>query len=358
MVSDVLFLKHTLPAQYYMKYFHKILLLVLLFSFYSCKQSEKEVSKNISAVSDDPLPSWNEGEVKSAIIEYVTRVTDSSNNEFIPVEDRIATFDNDGNLWSEQPYYYQLAFAMDRIREMAAENPGWSNEQPFKAAIDGDMQTVLSSGTHGLLELVMVSHAGMTAAEFDGIVEDWIDTARHPRFDQPYNNLIYQPMLELLDYLRANEFKTYIVSGGGVEFMRVWAPEAYGIPADQIVGSTIKTVFEYSNDEAVIRRLPEIDFIDDKEGKPIGINKFIGKKPVFASGNSDGDLQMLQYTASNNHLSFLLYLHHTDSEREWAYDRDSHIGRLDKGLDEAKERGWTVIDMKRDWKVIYPFQMD
>ena len=220
------------------------------------------------------------------------------------------------------------------------------------------MKTLTSFGEHGLLELVMASHSGMTTEEFEQIVTDWLATAKHPRFDKPYNELVYQPMLELLDYLRANDFKTFIVSGGGIEFMRPWVNEVYGIPTDQVVGSSIATEFDYNNGNPVIRRLPKLDFIDDKEGKPIGINKYIGKKPVFASGNSDGDLQMLQYTDSNSYPSFQLYLHHTDSVREWAYDRDSHIGKLDKGLDEANEKGWTIIDMKNDWKVIYPFQLN
>ena len=342
------------------RFFSKLLLFLIVLNLYSCRQmvEDQPEATDVSNISVDPLPSWNEGEVKAAIFEYVTRVTDSNSPDFIPQIDRIATFDNDGNLWSEQPYYYQLAFAKDRIKALATDHPEWSTVQPFKAVLEDDMEAVLSTGTHGLLELVMASHAGMTADEFDSIVANWLASTKHPRFNRPYQNLVYQPMLELLDYLRANEFKTFIVSGGGVEFMRVWAPEAYGIPEDQIIGSSIKTVFEYSDGEAVIRRLPELDFIDDKEGKPIGIHKFIGKKPIFASGNSDGDLQMLQYTASNKYPSFLLYLHHTDADREWAYDRDSHIGRLDKGLDEAKERGWTIIDMKRDWKVIYPFQMN
>ena len=220
------------------------------------------------------------------------------------------------------------------------------------------MKTLTSFGEHGLLELVMASHSGMTTEEFEQIVTDWLATAKHPRFDKPYNELVYQPMLELLDYLRANDFKTFIVSGGGIEFMRPLVNEVYGIPTDQVVGSSIATEFDYNNGNPVIRRLPKLDFIDDKEGKPIGINKYIGKKPVFASGNSDGDLQMLQYTDSNSYPSFQLYLHHTDSVREWAYDRDSHIGKLDKGLDEANEKGWTIIDMKNDWKVIYPFQLN
>ena len=303
----------------------------------------------------DPLPSWNEGNTKSAIIDYVNDVTNQQSENFIPVSKRIATFDNDGNLWSEQPAYFQLFFAIDRIKALAPEHPEWKTEQPFKAVLEDDMTELAKYGEHGLLQLVMASHAGMTTEEFEKIVEEWLSTARHPRFNKPFTDLVYQPMLELLQYLRDNDFKTFIVSGGGIEFMRPWVGEVYGIPPDQVVGSSIKTEFDYNDGKPVIRRLAEIDFIDDKAGKPIGIHKFIGQKPVFASGNSDGDLQMMQWTASNKHKSFMLYLHHTDDEREWAYDRESHIGRLDKGLDEAKEKGWTVIDMKKDWNKIYPF---
>lgn len=305
----------------------------------------------------DPLPNWNDTPTKQAIISFVDQVTDPESTHFVPVPDRIATFDNDGNLWSEQPAYFQLFFAMDRVKAMASEHPQWKDQQPFKAVLDNDMEALVASGERGLLELVMATHAGMTGTEFATTVRNWLQSSRHPGLDQPYNALVYQPMLELLDYLRANDFKTFIVSGGGVDFMRVWSEEVYGIPPDQVVGSTIGNAFEYSNGNPVIRKLPEVDFIDDKAGKPVGIYKFIGKKPIFASGNSDGDLQMLQYTDSNDYSSFQLYLHHTDAEREWAYDRDSPIGRLDKGLEEAREKGWTVIDMKTDWKLIYPFQL-
>jgi hypothetical protein len=253
--------------------------------------------------------------------------------------------------------YFQLQFAIDRVRAMAPDHPEWKGKQPFEALMAGDMEALMAEGEAGLVKLVMASHAGMTTEAFEASVREWMKTARHPRFDQPYNGLVYQPMLELLDYLRANGFTTFIVSGGGIDFMRPWTEEVYGIPPQQVVGSSIKTEFDYNDGNPAIRKLPELDFIDDKAGKPVAIHKFIGKKPIFASGNSDGDLQMLQYTASNPRASFMLYLHHTDSEREWAYDRDSHIGRLDKGLDEAREKGWTVIDMKTDWKVIYPFQL-
>jgi len=318
----------------------------------SCTGSSSE--KNIS---DDPLPSWNDGEVKTSIISFVSDATDVESDHFIDIADRIATFDNDGNLWSEQPAYFQLFFAIDRVKQLAPQHPEWKTEQPFKAVLEDDLATLAKYGEHGILEIVMATHADITTEEFENIVKAWLATAKHPRFNRPYNQLVYQPMLELLEYLRKNEFKTFIVSGGGIEFMRPWVEEAYGIPRDQVVGSSIKTAFIYKDGNPVIMRLPEIDFIDDKEGKPLGINKFIGRKPVFASGNSDGDLPMMQWAASGDGLRFILYLHHTDSIREWAYDRDSHIGRLDKGLDEAKKKGWTIIDMKDDWKVIYPFEL-
>ena len=326
------------------------LLLAILF-LYSCSPPQEQQE----TIQTDPLPSWNEGNIKQAIIDYVMDVTNKESENFIPVSERIATFDNDGNLWSEQPAYFQLLFAMDRIKALAPDHPEWNTQQPFKAVLEDDMKELGKYGVHGILELVMASHADMTTAEFETIVKDWLATAKHPRFDKPFTDLVYQPMLELLNYLRDNDFKTFIVSGGGIEFMRPWVEEVYGIPPDQVVGSSIKTEFDYNNGNPVIKRLPEMDFIDDGSGKPIGIHKFIGKKPVFASGNSDGDLQMMQWTASNIHKSFMLYLHHTDADREWAYDRESPFGRLDKGLDEANEKGWTIIDMKKDWKSIYPY---
>ena len=328
---------------------------VLLNVFVAC--SPNTDSNDNTSTKTDPLPSWNEGTTKSAIISYVNDVTNSESKNFIPVPDRIATFDNDGNLWSEQPAYFQLFFAIDRIKQLAPDHPEWKDEQPFKAVLEDNMKELMKYGEHGLIKIVMASHAGNTVGEFETIVKEWLATARHPRFDKPYTDLVYQPMLELLSYLRANDFKTFIVSGGGIEFMRPWVEEVYEIPKDQVIGSSIKTEYDYNNGNPIIKRLPEIDFIDDKEGKPENINRYIGRKPVFTSGNSDGDLQMMRWAASNKLKSFMLYVHHTDSEREWAYDRESHIGRLDKGLDEAIEKGWTVIDMKKDWKVIYPFQL-
>ncbi|MCD4683813.1 MAG: haloacid dehalogenase-like hydrolase [Bacteroidales bacterium] len=328
----------------------------------SCSSNTKSNTETINQLNgnvekSDPLPSWNEGTTKTAIISYVNDVTNPESKNFIAIPDRIATFDNDGNLWSEQPAYFQLFFAIDRVKALASEHPEWKTTQPFKAVLENDMDELLKHGEHGLIKLVMASHAGNTTEDFEAIVKEWLATAKHPRFNRPYTDLVYQPMLELLDYLRANDFKTFIVSGGGIEFMRPWVEDVYGIPRDQVIGSSIKTEYHYNNGNPVIKRLAEIDFINDKEGKPECIHKFIGRKPVFASGNSDGDLQMMRWAASNKLKSFMLYVHHTDSVREWAYDRESHIGKLDKGLDQANKDGWTVIDMEKDWKVIYSFEL-
>jgi phosphoserine phosphatase len=303
----------------------------------------------------EPLPSWNEGPSKQAIITFVKKITTGGAPDFVPPSERIAVFDNDGTLWSEQPMYFQLAFAIDRVKALAPTHPGWKEKQPFKAAIEGDLKTVFAGGEHALLELVMASHAGNTTEEFERIVADWISTEKHPRFNRLYTECVFQPMLELLSYLRANGFKTWIVSGGGIEFMRPWAERVYGIAPEQVIGSSIETKFEIRDGKPVLVRLPEIDFIDDKAGKPVGINKFIGRRPIAAFGNSDGDLQMLQWTAAGSGARFCLYIHHTDAEREWAYDRKSPIGKLDKGLDEARAKGWTVVDMKQDWKRVFSF---
>ena len=305
-------------------------------------------------VKADVLPSWNEGESRQAIISFVQRVTDDGTQDFVPEPERIAVFDNDGTLWSERPIYFQLLFAIDRVKALAPQHPEWKATQPFQAVLEDDMQTLAAAGEEGLLQLVMATHAGNTTEEFAQSVRDWLATARHPRFGRPYNELVYQPMLELLDYLRANGFKTFIVSGGGIEFMRPWVEEVYGIPPEQVVGSSIRTEFQVREGEPVLVRLPEINFIDDKAGKPVGINQHIGRRPIAAFGNSDGDLQMLQWTAAGEGPRFMGLVHHTDADREYAYDRDSHVGRLDKALDEAQERGWTVVDMKTEWKGVYP----
>ena len=305
------------------------------------------------AANNDPLPSWNDGQAKAAIVKFVQRVSDQNSPDYVPEAERIATFDNDGTLWTEHPMYTQLAFAIDRVKTLAPQHPEWKTRQPFKAVLENDLTALAAAGEKGLMELLMVSHAGMSTAEFEAIVKDWLANARHPRFKKPYTELTYQPMVELLAYLRANGFKTFIVSGGGIEFMRPWAEKVYGIPPEQVVGSSIKTQFEMRDGKPVLVRLPEVNFIDDKEGKPLGIHQHIGRRPVFAAGNSDGDLQMLQYTGAGAGSRFCLYVHHTDAEREWAYDRDSHIGKLDKGLDEAAAKSWTVVSMKDDWKTIF-----
>ncbi len=310
-----------------------------------------------SAYAQDPLPSWKEGDTKQQILSFVQGVTTSSSSHFVSPGERIATFDNDGTLWSEQPAYFQLLFAMDRVKALAAQHPEWKDQMPFKAALEHDMAALAASGEKGLLQLVMASHAGMTTVEFEKIVKDWLATSLHPRFKRPYTELVYQPMLELLDYLRANDFKTFIVSGGGIEFMRPWVEQVYGIPPEQVVGSSIKTKFEVRDGSPVIVRLPEIDFIDDKAGKPVAIHKFIGRRPIAAFGNSDGDLQMLQWIAAGKGIRFMGIVRHTDDDREWAYDRKSSIGHLDKALQEGLSRGWTIVDMKKDWKVIYPFEL-
>jgi phosphoglycolate phosphatase-like HAD superfamily hydrolase len=305
----------------------------------------------------DPLPSWNEGSARQSIVDFVNSTTDPDSDSFIEIPDRIAVFDNDGTLWSEKPVYFQFYFALDRLKEMAPEHPEWKEQQPFKAALENDLETLASYGEHGILEIVLATHTGMNTEEFESDVKDWINSARHPQLNRPFTDLVYQPMLELLDFLEENQFKTFIVSGGGIDFMRAWVEEVYGIPRERVVGSTI--ALEYMSQEGVpaIVRKPAIEFIDDKEGKPVGIQKHIGRRPVLAAGNSDGDLAMLQWTASGVGKRLMLYIHHTDEEREWAYDRNSSVGRLDKGLDEAEAKAWTVVDMKNDWKVIYPFEL-
>jgi hypothetical protein len=308
------------------------------------------------AQAADALPSWNDGKTKQAIIEFVAKVAKEGSPDFVPPAERIAVFDNDGTLWSEQPMYFQLAFALDRVMALAPQHPEWKEKQPFKAVLEGDLRTVFAGGEHALLELVMASHAGNTTEEFAQIVKDWLATTRHPKTKRLYTEMVYQPMLELLAHLRANGFKTYIVSGGGIEFMRPWTEKVYGIPPEQVIGSSIKTKFELRDGKPVLMRLPEVDFIDDKAGKPVGIHKFIGRRPMAAFGNSDGDLQMLQWTAAGPGTRLMVLIHHTDAEREWAYDRTSSIGRLDKALDEAQQKRWTLVDMKDDWKVIYPFE--
>lgn len=307
-----------------------------------------------TAFASDPLPSWHEGAAKASIIEFVEKITQPDSPDFVPVPERIATFDNDGCLWAEQPMYFQAFFIFDRIKALAPRHPEWETQEPFASVLKGDTNAALAGGEHALLEIAMATHAGMTTEAFDRIVSDWVTTARHPTTGKLYIEMVYQPMLEVLDYLRANGFKTFIVSGGGIEFMRPWTERVYGIPPEQVVGSSIKTQFEVRDGKPVLARLPEINFIDDKEGKPVGINQHIGRRPIAAFGNSDGDFQMLEYTTTRKGARLGVLIHHTDADREWAYDRESHIGKLDRGLDEADDRGWVVVSMKDDWKQIYP----
>jgi hypothetical protein len=305
----------------------------------------------------NPLPSWNDDQTKQAILTFVEAVTRDGSPDFVPVSQRIATFDNDGTLWCEQPMYVQLAFALERVRALSNQHPEWKDKQPFKAVLDNDIEALAKSGMKGLMELIMATHAGMSTAEFETIASDWIKTARHPKFKRPYTELVYQPMLELLAYLRANGFKTFIVSGGGIEFMRPWTEPVYGIPPEQVVGSSIKTEYKMQNGQPELSRLPAINFIDDGPGKPVAINSHIGQRPIAAFGNSDGDLEMLEWTTvvgSGKRLGMLV--HHDDAAREYAYDRKSHFGKLDRGLVEAPQRGWTLISMKDDWKRIFKFQ--
>jgi phosphoglycolate phosphatase-like HAD superfamily hydrolase len=306
----------------------------------------------------DALPSWNEGKTKEAIITFVEKVTKDGSAHLVPMSERIAVFDNDGTLWAEQPMYFQAFFIFDRIQQLAPQHPEWKKKEPFASVLKGDLKSALAGGEHALVEMAMATHAGTTTEEFDRIVRDWIATAKHPKMGRLYTEMVYQPMLELLAYLRANGFKTFIVSGGGIEFIRPWAERVYGIPPEQIIGSSIKTKYDVRNGKPVLMRLPELNFIDDKAGKPVGIQQHIGRRPIAAFGNSDGDFQMLEWTTSGPGPRFGLYIHHDDADREYAYDRKSSIGRLDRGLDEAEGRGWVVMSMKHDWKTVFAYDRD
>jgi phosphoglycolate phosphatase-like HAD superfamily hydrolase len=310
-----------------------------------------------AAKADDPLPSWNDGTSKHAITAFVDQVTTPGSAGFVPVPERIAVFDNDGTLWSEQPMYFQAFFIFDRIKALAPSHPEWATQEPYASVLKGDFKQALAGGEHALVTLAMATHAGMTSEEFDRIVTAWVTTARHPQTGRLYTEMVYQPMLELLAYLRAHGFKTFIVSGGGIEFMRPWTERVYGIPPEQVVGSSIRTKYEVRDGHPVLVRLPELNFIDDKEGKPVGIQQHIGRRPLMAFGNSDGDFQMLDWTTSGPGPRFGAIVHHDDAAREYAYDRQSHIGRLARGLDEAAPRGWTVVSMKHDWKQVFPAEM-
>jgi hypothetical protein len=306
--------------------------------------------------ADDPLPSWNESAAKRAITAFVARVTEPGGPDFVSAAERIATFDNDGTLWAEQPVYFQLLFALDRVRALAPKHPEWQVQEPFASLLRGDTKAALAGGEHALHEIVAASHSGLTTAEFEGVVGDWLASARHPTRKRPYTDLVYQPMLELLAYLRANGFATFIASGGGIDFMRPWVERVYGIPPQQVVGSTGKTRFELRAGVPVLVKLPGVEFLDDAEGKPLAIHRMIGRRPIAAFGNSDGDLAMLQWTCVAPGARLCLYVHHTDAAREWAYDRESPVGRLDRGLAEAGRRDWTVVDMKRDWKRVFAYE--
>ena len=315
-----------------------------------------EAASAQAATSANPLPSWNDGATKQSILDFVAAVTREGSPDFVPPAERIATFDNDGTLWVEHPMYTQLAFALDRVKALAPQHPEWKDTQPFKAALEGDARALAETGEHGLMALLMATHTGMTTDEFQTIVLDWIAAARDPRFKRPYTELAYLPMVELLGFLRANGFKTFIVSGGGIEFMRPWTERVYGVPPEQVVGSSIKTKFQMRDGKPELFRLPDLNFIDDNVGKPVGINEYIGRRPIAAFGNSDGDLEMLQWTTMAGGRRFGLIVHHTDAEREYAYDRDTSFGRLDKALDAAALNRWTVVDMKKDWKRIFAFE--
>ena len=309
-----------------------------------------------AAAAADPLPSWNDGAVKKAIVAFVAATTKAGSPGFVPPAERIAVFDNDGTLWAEQPMYFQLAFALDRVRVLAPQNPLWKTTEPFASILAQDIPGALAGGEKSISDILMATHADMTTDAFAKIVADWLATARHPRFQRPYTECVYQPMLELLAYLRANGFKTFIVSGGGIEFIRVFSEKVYGVPPEQVVGSTIATKFELHDDGPVLMREAKVDFLDDGPGKPVGIEKFIGRHPIFAFGNSDGDQQMLEWTAAGSGKRFLGLVHHTDAEREWAYDHPSRVGQLDTALAEATAKGWSVVDMKKDWNRVFPFE--
>jgi phosphoglycolate phosphatase-like HAD superfamily hydrolase len=306
--------------------------------------------------ADDPLPSWNEGPCKQALVDFVTRVTKEGGPDYVAPAERVATFDNDGTLWVEKPIYTQFAFAIDEVKAQSNEHPDWKNKEPFKSVLAGDMKAVAAMGEKGMVEVVAATHSGMTTVDFNKTVSDWLAKAEHPRFKVLYTDLVYQPMLELLDYLRANGFKTFIVSGGGVEFMRSFADKTYGVPPEQVIGSSGVTQYQMWDAAPVLVKLPKVLFVDDGPGKPEGINHFIGRQPIFAFGNSDGDKEMLEWTGYCRRLCFMGLVHHTDAVREYAYDRNSDVGRLDKALDEANAKGWTVVNMKDDWKVIFPFE--
>jgi phosphoserine phosphatase len=322
----------------------------LAFFAWSCSNAPEGQD---SSFTKEILKSWNDGQSKKAIIDFVITVTDKNSKSFVPEADRIAVFDNDGTLWAEQPMYFQLYFILDEIKKMAPDHPEWKEDQLFNAVLENDLQTIMESGVPGLLKLAMAAQSGMPVEEFEAEVKAWIETAKHPETGKRFMDMTYKPMVELLDYLRENGFKTYIVSGGGIDFMRPWTAQTYGIPPEQVIGSMSKYSFINVDGKPEVVKLPEMAFIDDKEGKPVGIWKFIGKRPIAAFGNSDGDLAMMQWTAAGTGERLSVFISHDDAEREWSYGRDSHIGKLDKGMDEAKAKGWPVVSMKNDWKIVF-----
>jgi hypothetical protein len=314
------------------------------------------LSQRDGAGMDDPLASWNDGATKKSIVDFVARVTEAGGIDYVVPEERIATFDNDGTLWSERPYPFQLFFALDQVKAMASQHPEWHGKEPFKSVLAGDLKGILSGGYPALIEIVAATHSGMTTDEFDSEVCKWLAATRHPRTNRLFTEMVFQPMLELLYYLRANDFKTFIVSGGGVEFMRAFAEMTYGVPPERMIGSSGKLKFEMRDGEPVLIKLPQIDIVNDNVEKPAAIQKHIGRRPLASFGNSDGDLEMLQWTTAGKGVRFALLVHHNDATREWAYDRSPSIGQLDKALDEATAKGWTVVDMKNDWRRVFPFE--
>jgi len=328
--------------------------LLPLFVMACTSNTKVEVVEDQATEVKVELPSWNDGDAKQRILDFVHSTCDEASADHIAPKDRVAVFDNDGTLWSEQPMYFQLFFVFDRIKDLASDHPEWQDEEPFKSVLNNDMKGLMASGKHGLIEILMQTHAGMTTEEFNDIVSDWVATAKHPETGKLYTEMVFQPMLEVIDLLQENDFEVYIVSGGGIEFMRPWTARVYNIPAENVVGSSIKVEYEMTENGPVLNRLPDVNFIDDKEGKPVGIHYHIGKRPVMAFGNSVGDLQMLEWTAGGNEASLCTYIHHTDSEREYAYDRDGHIGVLDSGLVVSEKENWLVVDMAKDWKSIWP----
>lgn len=335
-----------------MQHLHRTLTLLSLF-FIALVLSACSAAPTPSQ-NESHLPSWADTATRQTIINFVTDVSDPSSPNFVPPEARIAVFDNDGTLWCERPLYFQFYFAFDRVRELAPQHPEWETTEPFASILNNEIDKALAQGSNAITQFIVATHTGMTTQEFHQIVTDWIATAQHPTTHRRYTEMVYQPQLELLDYLRAHDFEVFIVSGGGIEFMRPWTAETYGIQPPNVIGSHMKLTFQSENGPPQLHREPEMEVFNDKAIKPVSIQHHIGLKPILAFGNSDGDLQMLQYTHSDDTPSLCLYLHHTDSEREWAYDRESHVGKLDKGLDAAAANGWTVVDMKRDWLTVFP----